>query len=65
MCVGKPKVPKVPEIPDRRAAVLPDAGNPATRMAARNRNRAMASAMIFTQQGNLGSASTSAPSTGG
>ena len=65
MCVGKPKVPKVPEVPDRRAAILPDAGDPATRMAARNRNRAMASAMIFTKQGNLGTAATSAPSTGG
>lgn len=56
MCVGgmKPKTPKVPEIPDRRASVLPDGGDPSVRLTNRNRRRLMPSAMIFTNQGTLG-----------
>lgn len=60
MCVGKPKVPKVEPIPDRRAGVVPDQGDPGVRAAFRNRRRMMPSAMIFTNQGTLGMPSVTA-----
>ena len=60
MCIGKPKVPKVEPIPDRRASVLPDQGDPSVRAAMRNRRKMMPSAMIFTNQGTLGVPSTTA-----
>ena len=65
MCAGKPKTPKVEPIPDRRASVLPDAGDPSVRMTNRNRRRLMPSAMIFTKQGTLGAPSVASPSSGG
>ena len=65
MCVGKPKVPAVPEIPDRRAAILPDAGDPGVRAAARSKGRMSAASMIFTKQSTLGAPTVSSPSTGG
>ena len=61
MCVSKPKPPKVPDIPDRRASVLPDGGDPALRLLARGRRRMMPSAMIFTNQSTLGTAKVSGP----
>ena len=60
MCIGKPKVPKVEPIPDRRAAVTPDGGDPSVRAAFRNRRKMMPSAMIFTNQGTLGVPNTTA-----
>ena len=65
MCASKPKAPDVPEIPDRRASVLPDGGDPAIRAMNRNRRRLMPSSMIFTNQGTLGAPSLASPSTGG
>lgn len=65
MCVPKPKAPKVEPIPDRRASVLPDGGDPSMRPDARRRNRvSSAAAMIFTQQGKLGMPNTARPSLG-
>ena len=61
MCLGKPKVPKVQPIPDRRAAVLPDNGDPSIRLMARGRRRLMPSAMIFTNQSTLGMPKVSGP----
>ncbi len=58
MCISTPKVPKVEPIPDRRASVLPDGGDPSLRPDARKRNRvSSAAAMIFTNQGTLGAPS--------
>jgi hypothetical protein len=65
MCAGKPKAPKVEPIPDRRASVLPDGGDPTVRQMNRNRRRLMPSSMIFTNQGTLGAPSVSTPSAGG
>lgn len=65
MCAGKPKAPKVQEIPDRRPSVLPDGGDPSIRALNRNRRRLMPSSMIFTNQGTLGAPSVSTPSAGG
>lgn len=65
MCAGKPKTPKVEPIPDRRASVLPDGGDPALRYAYRNRRRLSPAAMIFTNQSTLGAPMTGAPSTTG
>lgn len=62
MCAGKPKTPKVPEVPDRMASVLPDGGDPAIRQMNRNRRRLMPSSMIFTNQGTLGAPSIGSPS---
>ncbi len=63
MCVSKPKAPKVQPIPDRRASVLPDGGDPAMRPDARRRNRvSSAAAMIFTRQGSLGAPTIASPS---
>lgn len=62
MCA--PKAPKVTPIPDRRASVLPDGGDPTARLARRNSGRLMPSAMIFTNQGLLGAPSLAAPSGG-
>jgi hypothetical protein len=61
MCIGKPKVPKVEPIPDRRASVLPDSGDPSIRAMARGRRRMMPSAMIFSNQSTLGSPIVSGP----
>lgn len=65
MCVSKPKAPKVTPIPDRRASVLPDAGDPSVAATQRNKRRLSPSAMIFTKQGTLGAPSIGSPSTGG
>lgn len=65
MCAGKPKAPKVEPIPDRRASVLPDGGDPSVRQTNRNRKRLMPSSMIFTNQGTLGAPSIASPGTGG
>jgi len=65
VCTGKPKTPKVQEIPDRRASVLPDGGDPNVRLATRQRQRLMASSMIFTNQGTLGAPSLATPSSPG
>lgn len=65
MCVGKPKVPAMPVIPDRRAAILPDGGDPTVAMGARNRRRLSPAMMILTNQSTLGTPSTASPSTGG
>lgn len=65
MCVSKPRAPKVEPIPDRRAAVLPDGGDPSLRPDARKRNRvSSAAAMIFTNQGSLGAPAVARPSLG-
>lgn len=64
MCVSKPKVPKIEPIPDRRASVLPDGGDPTLRQSARKRDRTSAmQAMIFTNQGTLGAPSVAKTST--
>ncbi len=65
MCAGAPKAPKVKPIPDRRASVLPDGGDPSVRLGNRNRRRLTPAAMIFTNQGTLGAPSIGSPSTGG
>lgn len=64
MC-SPPKAPKPEPIPDRRASVLPDGGDPSVRLSNRNRRRMMPSAMIFSNQGTLGAPSVAAPSSGG
>lgn len=63
MCVGKPKTPKVEPIPDRRASVLPDGGDPLVRLEGRKRRSMMPSLMIFSNQGVLGAPSIGSPST--
>lgn len=64
MC-SAPKPPKPQPIPDRRASVLPDGGDPSARLQNRNRRRLMPSSMIFTNQGTLGSPSVGSASMGG
>jgi hypothetical protein len=61
MCAPKIKKPKVEPIPVRAAAALPDSGDPAARQNATQRRRLTTSAMIFTNQGTIGSPNTSAP----
>jgi hypothetical protein len=62
MCAPKPpKAPKVQPIPDRRASVLPNGGDPSIRASRRNRRATMPSAMIFTNQGTLGAPSITGP----
>lgn len=61
MCASAPKPPKVEKIPIRAAALLPDNGDPSARSAQRNRQRLTTSAMIFTNQGTLGSPAVSGP----
>ena len=65
MCISAPKAPKVEPIPDRRASVLPDGGDPSARLSDRNKRRLMPSSMIFTNQGTLGAPSVTMPSSGG
>jgi len=59
MCIPKPKTPKLTPIPDRKASVLPDQGDPSVRLA---KKRGLNSAMIFTKQGMLGAPSIASPS---
>lgn len=60
MCVPKaPKAPKLQPIPDRRASVLPDGGDPSRRLSDRAQRRLAVSSMIFTNQGTLGAPSVS------
>lgn len=59
MCVGAPKVPKVEPVPDRRASVLPDGGDPSIALSLRKRHALMPSLMMFTNQSTLGSPTTS------
>ncbi len=59
MCIpGKPKAPKLEPIPDRRAAVLPDGGNPALRQQDRSKRRLTSAAAIMTNQSTLGAPMT-------
>jgi hypothetical protein len=58
LCISKPKAPKVEPIPDRRASVLPDGGNPALRAADRSKRRLTSAAAIFTNQATLGAPMT-------
>lgn len=55
-------MPKVEPIPDRRASVLPDGGDPARRYADRNKRRLTSSAMIYSNQLSLGAPATTMPS---
>ncbi len=62
MCLPKPpKAPNVQAIPDRRASILPDGGDPSVRINRRNKRGMMPSSMIFTNQGTLGAPSVSGP----
>lgn len=63
MCIGAPKVPKPEPIPDRRAAVLPDGGDPRVMLEARRRKALTPSLMIFSNQGTLGAPSVGSAST--
>lgn len=54
MCIAKPKVPKVAPIPDRRASVLPDNGDPALRANDRSKRRLTSAAAIYSNQATLG-----------
>lgn len=54
MCIAKPKVPKVTPIPDRRASVLPDGGDPAMRANDRSKRRLTSAAAIYSNQTTLG-----------
>ena len=58
MCIAKPKIPKPEPIPDRRASVLPDGGNPAMRSADRSKRRLTSAAAIYSNQMTLGSPTT-------
>ena len=59
MCIPKPpKIPAPTPIPDRRASVLPDGGNPALRSMDRSKRRLTSAAAIFTNQATLGAPST-------
>ena len=62
MCIPKPKVPKVEPIPDRRASVLPDQGNPAARYGDRAARRLSSAAAIYTNQMAIGQPNTASPS---
>ena len=62
MCIPKPKVPKVEPIPDRRASVLPDQGNPAARYSDRANRRLSSAAAIYTNQMSIGQPRTASPS---
>ena len=59
MCLGAPKAPDVPTIPERQAAKLPDGGASDTRtdFAARRR-RALMATILTSTMGAPGSAST-------
>lgn len=63
MCVSAPKTPKVEPIPDRRASVLPDGGDPTIAMSLRKRHALMPSLMIFANQSTLGAPQTSGTGT--
>jgi hypothetical protein len=67
MCPPKaPKAPKMADIPQRQAAVMPDGGDPSVRMGLRGMHRLTRSAMIFTNQsGTLGMPGIASTSTGG
>ena len=62
MCISKPKAPKLEPIPDRRASVLPDGGDPALRAADRSKRRLTSSAAIVANQLTLGQPQTTLPS---
>ncbi len=51
-------MPKVAPIPDRRASVLPDGGNPALRSMDRSKRRLTSAAAIYSNQATLGAPST-------
>lgn len=55
-------MPKVEPIPDRRAAVLPNGGDPAIRALDRSKRRLTSSAAIFSNQMTLGAPATASTS---
>lgn len=60
MCIGVPKTPDVPQVPDRQAAKLPDNGNPQGRTDNLLARRRALMATIFTSpNGTLGMPSVS------
>ena len=59
------KITRVEPIPDRRASVLPDGGDPTVRLSDKNKRRLMAASSVFTNQGTLGIPSVTAPTTTG
>jgi hypothetical protein len=63
MCIGAPKVPAPQPIPDRRASVLPDGGDPSVALDARRRRALLPSLMVFSNQGTLGAPSIGSAST--
>ncbi len=65
MCVSKPKAPKLTPIPDRKASVLPDQGDPGIALARKRKTGMGPSAMILTKQGVLGAPSIASPNAGG
>lgn len=58
MCVSKPKMPEVTPIPDRRASVLPNGGDPAIRANDRSKRRLTSASAIFSNQQTLGAPTT-------
>ena len=54
MCVSKPRMPEVTPIPDRRASVLPNGGDPAIRANDRSKRRLTSASAIFSNQQTLG-----------
>lgn len=60
MCVSAPKIPDPAPIPDRRASVLPNGGDPAIRAMDRSKRRLTSAAAIFTNQATLGAPTTTA-----
>ena len=59
MCVPKPpKIPAPTPIPDRRASVLPNGGDPAIRAMDRSKRRLTSASAIFSNQTTLGQPAT-------
>lgn len=54
MCISKPKIPPPVPIPDRRASVLPDGGQPEIRAMDRSKRRLTSAAAIYSNQSTLG-----------
>ena len=58
MCISTPKPPPVTPIPDRRASVMPNGGDPAIRANDRNKRRLTSASAIFSNQQTLGAPAT-------
>ena len=65
MCVGTPRVPEVPAIPERQPTKLPDDGGTAASTSLDQKRRRGMYAAILTNQGTLGQPATTGRATTG